>query len=62
MARPQKPKIFHMDTEMSTTERKVGAYTIEHMPSGAGYERYSSSNTQTTIPSESIRCRQLVNI
>lgn len=37
MARPQKPKIFQMDTEISTTERKVGAYTIEHMPSGAVY-------------------------
>lgn len=37
MARPQKPKIFQMDTEISTTERKVGAYTIEHLPSGAVY-------------------------
>lgn len=37
MARPQKPKIFQMDTEISTTECKVGAYTIEHLPSGSVY-------------------------
>lgn len=37
MARPQKPKIFQIDTEISTTERKVGAYTIEHLPSGCVY-------------------------
>ena len=37
MARPQKPKIFQMDTEISTTDRKVGAYTIEHLSSGAVY-------------------------
>lgn len=37
MARPQKPKIFEMDIEISTLDRKVGAYTIEHLPTGAVY-------------------------
>jgi predicted GIY-YIG superfamily endonuclease len=37
MARPQKPKIFQMDVEISTTEQKVGAYTIEHIDSGSVY-------------------------